>query len=260
MLTTRRARVTVCAILRIGVVVIGLLNLLDGKAVLPYVEYGAGACVFLFVLVDRLNKSLAGSILKEPGLYGVTGRMGRGKSYLLALAIWWARRGSRIVFANFEVVGCVSFKEWDDEHRDNDQWHGSVLFENWTQLRTAPNGAMCVLDEAQIWWASTDHAAPVEVRQWVTQLRKRKLTVLWATQDISFVARWLRILSFGIWECKKFKSGHQYTLVDPIEAGKTGKQMTMARFRVKRKKRVMALYDTNALVASSREWGASTLD
>lgn len=239
---------------------LGVLNLLDGKAVLPYVEWGSGLVVFIFVLVDRLNKSLAGSILEEPGLYGVTGRMGRGKSYLLALAVWWARRRRRVVFVNFEVSDVVTFKEWDDEHREEEGWVGSVLYENWTQLRMAPNKALCVIDEAQLWWASSDHAAPVEVRQWITQLRKRKLTVLWATQDISFVARWLRLLSFGIWECKRFHSGHQYTLVDPIEAGKTGKQMTMARFRVKRKKVVMALYDTNALVSSSREWGASTFD
>src|SRR5579872_7143711 len=125
--------------------------------------------------------------------------MGRGKSYLMALAAWWAFRAKRPVWANFEL-------------------HGAHFYSNWSEVLQAPPGSMVLMDEAQLWWASTDHAAPTEVRQWITQLRKHRITCLWASQDASFVARWLRTLSFGIWECRKFKSGHRYTLVDPSQA------------------------------------------
>jgi hypothetical protein len=221
--------------------------------------------VLLFA-AGRLSKLTAGQILCDAGLYGVTGRMGRGKSYLLVLAIWWAQRRRRLVFANFEVHGCIEFSEWvalyqaqtfDNEDAGRKSWHGVVWYHNWQQALSAPNKSMVVMDEVQLWWPSKAHDAPVEVEAWITQLRKRGLTVLWATQDFSFAARWLRLLSFGVWECKKFRGGFRYTLVDPTQAGRLGKQLTMARFRVKRRKRVSALYDTLGVVASSREWGAS---
>lgn len=205
---------------------------------LPYFGVVFGVSLLMVLLANVLHRMTAGSVTMDAGLYGVTGRMGRGKSYFLALAASWAFRRSRSVFANFELAG-------------------ASLLTSWSEIVSVPDRSLVLIDEVQLWWASGDHAAPIEVREWVTQLRKKKITCLWASQDVSFVARWLRLLSFGIWECRRLGRGHRYTLVDPSQAGRSpSQQKSLARFHVRRKRRVMALYDTLGLVSSSREWGS----
>lgn len=207
-------------------------------AFLPYIGIAFVVAVFLVILGNVLHRLTAGSVMMDAGLYGVTGRMGRGKSYLLAFVAYLAFKRRRAVFANYPL-------------------RGAELLEEWADILAVPEGSLVLIDEAQLWWSSSDHAAPVEVRAWITQLRKRRITCLWASQDVSFVARWLRLLSFGVWECRRYGRGHRYTLVDPSQAGRSPlHQKSLSRFHVARRKKVMALYDTFAVVSASREWGA----
>ena len=215
----------------------GLINIFSAREVLPLVYAGAALTAVLFFAAGRLNRVTAGSVLKDPGLYGVTGRMGSGKSYLLALAAWWAMRARRQVWANYPL-------------------RGAHAYENWSEMLAAPDGALVIIDEAHLWWASGDHDAPVSVKSWITQLRKRRITCLWASQDFDFVATWLRKLSFGVWECTNTRGTHRYTLVHPRHAGRDPKyQKSMARFRTRRRKKIEHLYDTTLTVGASREWG-----
>lgn len=199
---------------------------------------GVALALVMWVSASGLHRMTSRAVMLSPGLYGVTGRMGRGKSYFLALLAYWGRKAHREVFANYELEGAGFLSEWAD-------------------ILAVPTGSIVLIDEAQLWWGSTDHAAPVEVRAWITQLRKRKITCVWASQDFTFVARWLRLLSFGIWECARRGRGHVYTLVDPSQAGRSKKyQKSLSKFFVARRRRVMRTYDTLGIVSSSREWGA----
>jgi hypothetical protein len=263
--------------------VIGLINIFNWHQVVPYLIYGACFIVFMVFAAGRLSKLTALKMLTEPGLFGVTGRMGRGKSYLMTLFAFYAMKQRRVVFANYSLHGTKTYEEFlawiavvgrdvqldksgdpigwlvPKDHRK--EWPWPVEYSNWAQMLDAPMMAMILIDEAQIWWQSADHAAPTHVAAWVTRIRKRQQTVLWGSQDFSFVGRWLRVLSGGIWECRKVGATHRYTLVDVSQAGKDPKvQKTMARFRVRRKKKVMALYDTMETVSSSREWGSVPQD
>lgn len=211
------------------------------------------AAFMLFINV--LNKKTAEAVLRGPGLWGVTGRMGRGKSYLMTLCAWWAIRTKRrscadcrSTFVNGHRALWANYPVGVDHHE----------YDNWGELINAPHGSMILLDEAQLWWGSADHAAPIHVKKWVTQIRKRHITCIWAAQDFEMVARWFRILSSGIWEAERWKGGHKYTLVDPAYAGKARKvQKTMALLKIRRKRKIMALYDTLGFVKDSREWGAT---
>lgn len=213
-------------------------RLFDGGPFGRLMLVGVVASLVMWLSASALHRMTSRSVMLSPGLYGVTGRMGRGKSYFLALVAYWARRGGRQVWANYPLEGA---------HR----------YSNWSEVLGVPDGSVVLMDEVQLWWASSDHAAPTEVRQWVTQLRKRKLTVIWASQDFEFVARWLRKLSFGIWECSRTGRGHVYTLVDPSQAGRSKRyQKSLSKLVVPRRRKVMRTYDTYALVEASREWGS----
>ena len=222
-------------------------------AYLPYMVGAFAVAIALIMLGNVLHRMTAGAVMMEPGLYGITGRMGRGKSYLMALVAWRAKRHRR---------RCCSKANYPDGHRPiyaNFHIDGATEYSNWTEVLGVPHGSIVFMDEVQLWWGSADYGAPVEVRAWVTQLRKNHLTVLWATQDASFVARWFRVLSFGIWECGKSGRKHRYTLVDPSQAGLSpARQKSLSKFHVVRKRKVMAQYDTLGLVKASREWGAES--
>ena len=260
----------------------GLLNIFSAREVMPLIVYGAGIVVFLVWAAGRMSKLTSLRMLTEPGLFITTGKMGRGKSYLMTLFIFYAMRQRRVIFANYFVEGCKSydeFMEWidsiggreivvdragkpigwriPDEHKHT--WNSPVTVSNWTQVIDAPNGCMTVIDEAQSWWDSGAFAAPGDVKDWVTRLRKRKITCLCGAQDFTMLSRWLRILAAGVWECRRTGSVHRYTLVDTSQVGKSAKtQKFTARFRCRRKRRVMALYDTFEAVGASREWGGIT--
>ena len=198
---------------------------------------GAVAAVVLVVaLVGHRFQSK--SVLRGSGLYGVVGRMGAGKSYFMAKAATEARVAGRAVFANFDVVGATRFESWDE-------------------IVNLPDRSLVLIDEAGRWWPSESWKVPIEVREWITHIRKQRQTVLWAAQDTKQVSRWLRDLSFGIWECKRWRSGHAYSLFDAGEFFRTRSPKPELRVVLRRSKRVMGAYDTFELVGSSVEWGGS---
>ena len=255
----------------------GLINIFSVRQVVPLILGGSLVVVFLVFAAGRLSKLTSLKMLCESGLYIVTGKMGRGKSYLMTLFVFYALRQRRVVFANYYVEGCVPYPEfiawvesvgrdivWDRAGKEigwkipkahAHEWRSPVTVFNWTQILDAPNHAMVVVDEAQSWWDSGAFAAPGEVKDWITRLRKRYITCVCGAQDFSMLGRWLRILAAGVWECRRTGSVHRYTLVDTSQVGKTARvQKTMARFRCRRKRAVMALYDTYEAVSASREW------
>jgi hypothetical protein len=193
--------------------------------------------IFLWLLGLWLHKKAFERDMTFSGLYGVVGRMGAGKSYFMAMLAYRARKKGRNVYSNFPIKGCVEVFDWHE-------------------IIAVPNKSLVLIDEAHLWWPSSAHTAPVEVRSWITQLRKRGITCVWASQSVVFVARWLRLLGFGVWEGSKRGRGHQYRLFDPFTAeSRNPKRQSMSRVFVVRKRAVMAMYDTHALVRDSVEWG-----
>lgn len=195
--------------------------------------------VLMIALALRMHRAQARHDLQVPGLFGVIGRMGQGKSYFLTLAASEAMRAGRAVYCNFGLKGGQRYYDWPD-------------------VLDVPDGSMVLMDECQIWWPSHLSSAPVEFRAWVTQLRKRRITALWASQDFDFVSRWLRKLSLGVWSCERVRHFHSYSLLDSsVAASRRVNKPTLLRFRVKRRKRVMALYDTFELVEAGEGFGTA---
>ena len=189
------------------------------------------------------------------GLFGVTGRMGAGKSYFLTWMAFTALQRKRPVFATYELKGGINWDEYESKLEAGEPWFGPVLVDNWQQIIRVPNHSMVIVDEAHGWWPSAAYRSPVEVNMWISTLRHRGITFFWATQWVDSVAKWLRALSFGIWECENYKVGHRYTLFHPRKIyGAIGKREYEARIVVKRKQEVMDLYDTHNDAHWSVEW------
>lgn len=192
--------------------------------------------------------------LQAPGLYGVVGRMGGGKSYFLALACFDAVASGRPVYANFAVDGGLRYRNWQEvleiPHCADE---GCKL-----GARTCKDnrGPMLVMDEVHLWFPSHAWRCPDEVTGLLSQLRKLKVTMLWASQHEAHVGKKLIRLSFAFWKCEHYKRGHRYTLYDAVGFG-TAKQEKLARMNVLRKSAVMASYDTHEIVQTSVEWGDS---
>lgn len=192
------------------------------------------------------------------GLFGVTGRMGGGKTYFLTFMAWTALQRGRPVFCTYEISGFVSWAEYESRLERGEPWLGPVLVDNWSQIIRVPSHSMVIVDEAHGWWPSASYRSPVEVNMWLSTLRHRGITFFWATQWVDSVAKWLRALSFGIWECENYKAGHRYTLYHPRKIyGKIGTREYDARIFLKRRAEVMALYDTHNEARHSVEWGGA---
>ena len=170
-----------------------------------------------------------------PGLYGVVGRMGGGKSYFLALAASTCRKQGRAIYANYEL-------------------EGASRYHSWQELMMVPKKSVILMDEVHLWWPSEAWRCPPEIMAFVSQIRKQGITFFWASQHEEFVAKRLRRLTFGYWKCEHFRRGHRYTLFDGVGYG-TAKAQRLARMNVVRSKEVMASYDTLAILDGSVEWG-----
>jgi hypothetical protein len=227
--------------LPVGLIVDGLLVLL-------------GVAVLLGAVGAVLHRSRTKADFGAPGLYGVVGRMGGGKSYFLALVAFTARQRGRLIFANYALDGAEKYRSWVEvlsipHCADSDC--------SWARVEAGdcPNaGPLVVMDEVHLWFPSEAWRCPVEVTGWLSQLRKHGITMLWASQHDEFVGRRLRRLTFGYWKCVHFRRGHQYTLFDGATFGKA-KPERLARMNVVRKVEVMASYNTREIVDSSVEWG-----
>jgi hypothetical protein len=202
-----------------------------------------GIIAFMLLTTVVLRRRSAALEAAQPGLHGVVGRMGGGKSYFLADHCMSAVKAGRLVFANFEIQGARPLDRWED-------------------VLAVPNGCLVLIDEAHLWWPSDSWRAPVEVRSWITQLRHHGITCFWASQSVMFVAKWLRVLSFSIWECERYKRGHQYSqfLWQHAErVGSPAKRPTLSRVYRVRSSAVMHSYDHLGDVRSAVEWGGADL-
>lgn len=234
------------------------LNLMAGAKLLPLV----GALVLMAIAIiagaSLLKRRSIAYDATTPGLYGVTGRFGSGKSYFLTWMASICLKRGRLVFATYEIAGHRSFSEWRASFDAGELWIGPVLVTNWSEILQAPNDSLVIIDEAQGWWPSNAWNCPTEVKMWLSTIRHRGITVWWGTQWVNSVARWLRELSFGIWECEHFKAGHRYTLYDPRVIGaKKGTRTYDARIVLRRSADIMAMYDTHNDARSSVEWGGA---
>jgi hypothetical protein len=241
---------------------------------------GFGTALIAFLL----SKRQVSSNFEMSGINGVVGRFGGGKTYFLTHLALIALKKGRLVFSNYpigDVASVQEFSEYVNRVGRIDQldrhgrvrgwrpgthdlttgepvtWTRTIEYEIWDEILDVPIDSFVIMDEAHIWWPSSSSGAPVEVKQWITQLRHRGILALWASQDVEFVARWLRKLSFGVWECSRIKNGHMMVFYEPRMAESSRVQRpSMARIFLVRKKEVMNAYDTLATVNSGVEWGA----
>lgn len=194
-------------------------------------------------LASLLHRKQTRDEVASSGLFGVVGKFGQGKSYFLVKLAYDALRSHRAVYSNFPVKGCTAVHEW-------------------SEILAIPPRSMMLIDEAHLWWPSSSWGAPVEVKAWITQLRHRRITVIWSSQSVTFVARWLRELSAGVYECKKIKRGHQYTLYESHLAGSHNpNRERTARMYFVRSAAVMSMYlseGEDSIVSSSTEWGTDS--
>ncbi len=213
------------------------LILLGGAGVL-------GLVLLLLLLATVLHRKQNRSDWASPGLYGVEGRMGAGKSYMLAWCGVQALASGRPVWANFDLQGAHRYTCWADllevPQGDPDRR------ETWP---------MVLMDEVHLWWPREAWRAPGDVMAWASQLRKQKITMFWASQSVAFVSNRLIRLTFGIWSCVRLRSGHQYTLWAAETYQRLSQRERLSRMYVKRAAAVMAAYNTNEIVAGSMEWG-----
>lgn len=241
------------------------LNLMDGKKLVPLIIALLALTAVLIVGVAFGKRKHIQYDATRSGLYGVTGLFGSGKSYFLTWMAKMCLDDGRLVFATYELAGYKTWNEWKRDFDAGVLWIGPVLIDTydattntggWTQIIQVPRDATVIIDEAQGWWPSHAWKAPPEVTMWLSTIRHRGITVLWATQRVEAVNKWIRDLSFGIWECKHYKAGHVYTLFDPkLINGKPGNRHYDARIVLQRKAEVEAMYDTHNTARHSIEWG-----
>lgn len=232
------------------------INILGGKVLIKPILALLAIAFLLIVGTAFGRRKQVNHDAAAAGLFGVTGRMGSGKSYFLSWMAFTALQRKRPVFATYELRGFVGWDDYERKLEAGEPWTGPVLVDNWQQIIRVPNHSMVIVDEAHGWWPSAAYRSPVEVNMWISTLRHRGITFFWATQWVDSVAKWLRALSFGIWECENYKVGHRYTLYHPRKIyGKIGTREYDARIVVKRKQEVMDLYDTHNEARHSVEWG-----
>jgi hypothetical protein len=228
-----------------GFSVTGLFHGLSfGHGIYGIAAVGVAVGVLFMGVLSLLHRGQNRAEWDNPGLYGVVGRMGAGKSYLLAYIGQAAVRAGRPVYANYELAGAERYRGW-----------GEVLDIPPGDPADRSTWPVVLLDEVHLWWSVEMWRAPGEVMAWASQLRKQKITVFWASQHENFVSKRLIRLTFGIWTCVRYRQGHQYTMFDGATFMTPSKRERLTRMYVKRSRDVMAAYDTNEVVQGSMEWG-----
>ena len=172
-----------------------------------------GVVVLAMVAVAAvLHRKQTKGDLNAPGLYGVVGRMGGGKSYFLALAAWIAKAAGRPVYANYDIAGATRYRSWGELlSMAHCKVEGCRLG---ARVCEKNRGPMIVMDEVHLWFPSEAWKCPVEITGFLSQLRKLKVTMLWASQHEAHVGKRLIRLSFGFWKCEHYRQGHRYTLYE----------------------------------------------
>jgi hypothetical protein len=235
-------------------------NPFSWRSTLPIVAVALGASALMFIAAGMLHSMEYKKSVALYGLYGVTGKFGRGKSYFLAWLAYDAMKRGRQVYAikadppqfNDDKRPMIGGKKGTKLSRP------VIELEDWQQIISVPDGSLVLLDEVQLWWRAADRAAPVEVQQWITQLRKHDITVVWASQFSSNVSPWLRKLSFGIFDCAKFRKGHRYLLYEchMMRGEHLARCKSESAVYLRRSKSVQEFYESKAFVTTGVEWGA----
>ncbi len=205
---------------------------------LPYAKTVLAVCVglVLFVIVvvmpvaSVMSRRMVTADLSRAGLYGVVGRFGSGKSLLMAWMTVRANKSDRQVLANFDLLGASRYVSWLDL-----MWQ-------------ADDGALILLDEATLWWPPGNVQPPALVDAWIRQLRKRRITMVWASQDWPHVGKRLRDLTFACWRCRHIDGHHVYTLHERDQMARKDGGEHSVKIHVRRTKDVMAAYSTFELV------------
>lgn len=230
------------------------LSFFSGSKLVPLIACVGGLGLLLIGLTAILRRRQVHVDSSRAGLFGVVGRMGGGKSYFLTFVALEQLRRGRMVFANYALPGSVSFAEYESGSSAR-----AVEFSSWDEVLRVPDGCLVIFDEVQLWWPSDAWQAPIDVRLWITTLRHRHISAYWASQSVRFVARWLRDLSFGVWECEPFKAGSRYTLFDPAVAERRGAgREYLSRVVMVRKKSVISSYDSFNTARHSVQWGGDS--
>lgn len=253
------------------------LPLLRGIFGLDAHEYEAvvglfAALLLVVVLGVFLHRLTSRGDALRPGLWAVTGRMGAGKTLLLAATAVRAQKAGRIVFANIRLKG---FLEWEafcerypftvvgtDTGRRETVWlddkpTGSVFVRvrNWDQVVSVPDGSLVLLAELQLWWPSRIAFGPEGVESWVHQIRHHAITCLWDSQHWTFVSTRFRKLTYGVWCARRYWGGHEYTLYEGGSFNDRKPDPTrLARTRVRRSRAAKGVYDTLEDVDSNVDW------
>lgn len=212
---------------------LGMESLLE----LPVVQIGLKVCagivlvivVGLLPLMARANRRQIGAEVNQPGLYGVVGRFGSGKSVLLAWFVVTFGAG-RQVLANCDVRDAVRYSSWLEL-----MWY-------------CDDGALVLMDEVSLWWPPGNQTVPKLLEVWVRQLRKRRVTMLWATQGWSHAGRLLRDLTFACWVARNVAGHHVYSLHERSQMDRQNHGLHTTKVHVKRSRAVREAFNTHELV------------
>jgi hypothetical protein len=240
------------------------VNLMGGKTLLLPVGGLLLLSLLLIVGTSYGRRRFVQGDATSAGMYGVVGRFGSGKSYFLTYNASLAIAAGRRVFANYEIVGATLIRPFDVDDavllpRDfvgSYEDAEALGVAGWDLITLVPNDSMVIIDEAHLWWPSDAWRVPIRHKKWVSTLRHRGITFFWGSQIFEAVAKWLFKLSFGIWECERFKKGHRYTRYDPRRiGGRVGSREFESRIVLVRSKEIQGMYDTFNVASDSVEWG-----
>jgi hypothetical protein len=198
-----------------------------------------GFGLLLLLVGSRLHRRENQAQVARPGIWGVVGGLGAGKTYLLATIATQAVKAGREVHANIDIEGCHLMRSWDD-------------------FLSMPDDALAIFAEMQNWWPEDARRGPWEVESKFSQLRHHTGSCVFDTQHWMFVSVRLRRLCFGVWEGRQVMGGHVYRLYSGYNyrPGIHRKGSEMATLRIRRKRRVMKAYDTNQDVPPNVGWVA----
>ncbi len=226
------------------------------KHYVPYVV-GIGIVAILlgfalWIIGHALHRKQSKREMDAYGMYGVLGRFGAGKTYFMTWYGVRALKAGRKVFANYSVMVPLP----------NGEEGPSTLFArrvtNWTEVINAGRGALILLDEADLWWESSDWKAPKEVSAFCKQIRKEDMTLFWSSQDDNFVSKKLRRLTNAYWIGESMGGGHNYTMYAAENFDRPSMRQKIAKQFLFRTDEIMSSYDTREIVQPVTEWGGDS--